>query len=62
MSRAIFETPTTRPVASRTGDTVSEMSTSVPSLRRRTVSKIDGLAAADAGQDVGLLGPGDRAE
>ena len=39
MSRAIFETPMISPVVERTGDTVREMSTIVPSLRTRTVSK-----------------------
>jgi hypothetical protein len=38
MSRAIFEAPMIRPGESRTGETVSETSISVPSLRRRTVS------------------------
>ena len=38
-SRTILEAPITRPCESLTGDTVSEMSTSEPSLRRRTVSK-----------------------
>ena len=38
-SRAIFETPTICPASSRSGDTVSEIGTSVPSLRCRIVSK-----------------------
>ena len=38
MSRAIFEAPTIVPSPSRIGETVSEMSTRLPSLRRRTVS------------------------
>ncbi|HEX8852439.1 MAG TPA: PAS domain S-box protein, partial [Pyrinomonadaceae bacterium] len=38
MSRAIFDAPTMRPSASFTGETVSDTSTKVPSLRRRTVS------------------------
>jgi hypothetical protein len=38
MSRATFEAPTMRPSASLMGETVSEMSTSEPSLRTRTVS------------------------
>ena len=38
MSRAIFDAPMTLPSASTIGDTVIEMSSSVPSLRRRTVS------------------------
>ena len=38
MSRAIFEAPTILPLPSRTGETVSEMSTRLPSFRRRTVS------------------------
>ena len=37
MSRAIFEAPTMRPLPSLMGDTVSETSISVPSLRRRVV-------------------------
>jgi hypothetical protein len=39
MSRAIFEAPTMVPDSSRTGEMVSEMSISEPSLRLRTVSK-----------------------
>ena len=39
MSRAIFEAPTTFPVASRIGDTVSEIATWPPSRRNRIVSK-----------------------
>jgi len=39
MSRAIFDAPTTRPVSSCIGDTVSEIGISVPSLRCRIVSK-----------------------
>jgi hypothetical protein len=38
ISRAIFEAPTTLPSVVLIGDTVSEMSTRLPSLRRRTVS------------------------
>ena len=38
MSRAIFEAPMTAPAASLIGDTVREMSSSVPSFRTRTVS------------------------
>ena len=38
-SRQIFEAPTIVPRAFRIGDTVSEISTELPSLRRRTVSK-----------------------
>jgi hypothetical protein len=38
MSLAIFEAPMIRPSAFLTGDTVSEMSARVPSLRRRKVS------------------------
>jgi hypothetical protein len=38
MSRAIFDAPMIRPVPSRTGETVSEMSRRLPSFRRRTVS------------------------
>jgi hypothetical protein len=37
MSRAIFDAPMTRPEQSRTGETVSDTSTSRPSLARRTV-------------------------
>src|SRR4029077_14083102 len=37
-SRAIFDAPTTRPVSSRIGDTVSETERLVPSFRWRTVS------------------------
>jgi hypothetical protein len=37
MSRAIFDAPTTRPLPSLMGDTVSDTSISVPSLRRRVV-------------------------
>jgi len=39
MSRAIFEAPATRPLASWIGETVSEIGTAEPSLRFRTVSK-----------------------
>ena len=39
MSRATFDAPTTRPSASRTGETVREMSSRRPSLATRTVSK-----------------------
>ena len=39
MFLAIFDAPTMTPVASRIGETVSEMGTRVPSLRLRTVSK-----------------------
>jgi hypothetical protein len=39
MSRAVFETPIIAPDASRTGETVSEMSIGRPSFVRRTVSK-----------------------
>jgi hypothetical protein len=39
MSRAIFEAPMIRPCWSFTGEIVSEMSSGVPSLRSRTVSK-----------------------
>ena len=39
MSRAIFEAPTTFPREFRIGEMVSEMSTNVPSLRCRIVSK-----------------------
>ena len=39
MSRAIFEAPTTRPVESLTGETVSDTSTRRPSFVTRTVSK-----------------------
>ena len=40
MSRAILDAPTRRPsAASRIGDTVREIGSVVPSLRRRTVSK-----------------------
>ncbi len=39
ISRAIFEAPTTVPSSSRIGDTVSEMATREPFLRRRIVSK-----------------------
>lgn len=39
MSRAIFKAPMIRPFASFTGEIVSEMSSRVPSLRRRIVSK-----------------------
>jgi hypothetical protein len=38
MSRAVFDAPTTVPSAFLMGDTVSEISTKLPSLRRRTVS------------------------
>jgi len=38
MSRAILEAPTTRPLASLIGDTATATSSSVPSLRMRTVS------------------------
>jgi hypothetical protein len=38
MSRAIFDAPRIFPSGPRMGETVSEMSMSVPSLRRRTVS------------------------
>jgi hypothetical protein len=38
MSRAIFEAPITRPLASRTGEIVSDSSMRLPSLRRRSVS------------------------
>ena len=39
MSRAIFDAPMIAPPAVRTGETVSEMFTSEPSFRWRTVSK-----------------------
>jgi hypothetical protein len=39
MSRAILEAPMMRPLASRTGETVREISMRVPSLRTRSVSK-----------------------
>ena len=39
MSRAIFKAPTTRPVESLTGQTVSDTSTRRPSFVTRTVSK-----------------------
>ena len=39
MSRAIFDAPTILPSALPIGETVSETSTGVPSLRTRTVSK-----------------------
>ena len=35
----MFDAPMTAPVASRMGDTVSDTSTSVPSFRKRMVSK-----------------------
>ena len=38
MSRAILDAPTMRPLSSMIGETASEMSSSEPSLRRRTVS------------------------
>ena len=38
MSRPIFEAPMILPLASLMGETVSEISTRLPSLRRRTVS------------------------
>jgi hypothetical protein len=38
MSRAIFDAPTITPFPSLMGETLSEMSSSPPSLRRRTVS------------------------
>jgi hypothetical protein len=38
MSRAIFEAPTIVPLPSTIGETVTETSTSLPSLRRRLVS------------------------
>ena len=39
MSRAIFDAPMIAPASLRIGDTVIEIGTSVPSLRRRQVSK-----------------------
>ena len=38
MSRAIFEAPITFPISSLIGQTASETSSAVPSLRRKTVS------------------------
>src|SRR5262250_555777 len=38
MSRAIFDAPITLPVSSLIGETASETSNAVPSLRRQTVS------------------------
>jgi hypothetical protein len=39
MSRAVFDAPMMRPVESRIGDTVREISMRRPSLARRIVSK-----------------------
>src|ERR1700747_3035203 len=52
MSRAIFETPITRPVRSRIGEIVREKSIRLPSLLRRMV---DALPGPYLGQDLRLL-------
>ena len=46
MSRAILEAPRIRPLWSRIGETVREMSIRLPSLRRRTVSKCSTFSRA----------------
>ena len=57
MSRAIFDAPMTVPSSSRIGDTVSEIGTSDPSLRRRIVSKcVTDSPAPDAREHVVFLG------
>ena len=63
MSRATFEAPMIFPAASLIAETVTETSTLLPSLRKRTVSKVpDAFARGGRGREYPFPPAGGRAE